>query len=49
ELLVTERLIRILGLLKAKSGIDLLESFSQHDSERIRNSVEQSLFQIRGF
>ena len=49
ELLVTVRLIRILGLLKAKSGIDLLESFSQHDSERIRNSVEQSLFQIRGF
>ena len=49
ELLVTVRLIRILGLLKAKSGIDLLESFSQHDSERIRNAVEQSLFKIRGF
>jgi HEAT repeat protein len=49
ELLVTVRLIRIMGLLKAKSGIDLLESFSQHDSERIRNAVEQSLFQIRGF
>ena len=49
ELLVTERLIRILGLLKAKSGIDLLESYSQHDSERIRNAVEQSLYQIRGF
>jgi HEAT repeat protein len=49
ELLVTERLIRILGILKAKSGIDMLESFSQHDSERIRNAVEQSLFQIRGF
>jgi HEAT repeat protein len=49
ELLVTERLIRILGLLKAKSGIDLLESYSQNDSERIRNAVEQSLYQIRGF
>ena len=49
ELLVTERLIRILGLLKAKQGIDLLESFSQHDSDRIRDAVENSLFQIRGF
>ena len=49
EILVTERLIRILGLIKAKSGIVMLESFSQHDSERIRNAVEQSLFQIRGF
>ena len=49
ELLVTERLIRILGLLKAKTGIDMLESYSQHDSERIRNAVEHSLFQIRGF
>ena len=49
ELLVTERLIRILGLLKAKQGIDMLESYSQHDSERIRNAVEHSLFQIRGF
>jgi len=49
ELLVTVRLIRILGLLKAKSGIDMLESYSQHDSDRIRDAVEQSLFQIRGF
>jgi HEAT repeat protein len=49
ELLVTERLIRILGLLKAKPGIEMLESYSQHDSERIRNAVEHSLFQIRGF
>jgi len=49
ELLVTERLIRILGLLKAKQGIDMLESYSQHDSERIRNAVDHSLFQIRGF
>jgi len=49
ELLVTERLIRILGLLKAKTGIEMLESYSQHDSERIRNAVEHSLFQIRGF
>ena len=49
ELLVTEKLIRILGLLKAKSGIEMLESYSQHDSERIRNAVEHSLFQIRGF
>jgi len=49
ELLITERLIRILGLLKAKSGIEMLESYSQHDSGRIRNAVEHSLFQIRGF
>ena len=49
ELLVTEKLIRILGLLKAKSGIEMLESYSQHDSERLRNAVEHSLFQIRGF
>ncbi|MBC8258875.1 MAG: HEAT repeat domain-containing protein [SAR324 cluster bacterium] len=49
ELLVTERLIRILGLLKAKQGIDMLESYSQHDSERIRSAVDHSLFQIRGF
>ncbi len=49
ELLVTERLIRILGLLKAKQGIEMLESYSQHDSGRIRNAVEHSLFQIRGF
>ena len=49
ELLVIERLIRILGLLKAKQGIEMLESYSQHDSGRIRNAVEQSLFQIRGF
>ena len=49
ELLVTERLIRILGLLKAKQGIEMLESYSQHESGRIRNAVEQSLFQIRGF
>ena len=49
DLLVTERLIRILGLLKAKQGIEILESYSQHDSERIRNAVEQSLYQIRGF
>ena len=49
DLLVTERLIKILGLLKAKSGIEMLESYSQHDSERIRNAVEHSLFQIRGF
>ena len=48
-LLVTERLIRILGLLKAKQGIEMLLSYSQHDSERIRNAVEHSLFQIRGF
>jgi hypothetical protein len=27
----------------------LLESYSQNDSERIRNAVEQSLYQIRGF
>ena len=49
ELLVTERLIRILGLLKAKSGIEILLSYSQHDSERIRDAVENSLHQIRGF
>ena len=49
ELLVTERLIRILGLLKAKTGIDMLESYSQHDSERIRNAVEHSLFEIKGY
>ena len=49
ELLVIERLIRILGLLKAKQGIEMLESYSQHDSGRIRNAVEHSLFQIRGF
>ena len=49
ELLVTERLIRILGLLKAKSGIAMLESYSQHNKERIRDAVEHSLFQIRGF
>lgn len=49
ELLVTERLIRILGLLKAKSGIEMLESYSQHESGRIRNAVENSLYQIRGF
>ncbi len=49
DLLVTQRLIRILGLLKAKQGIEMLESYSQHDSERIRNAVEQSLYQIRGF
>jgi hypothetical protein len=49
KLLVTDRLIRILGVLKAKSGIELLESYSQHDSERIRDSVDHSLFQIRGF
>jgi len=49
DVLVTERLIRILGLLKAKSGIEMLESYSQHDSDRIRNAVEHSLFEIRGF
>lgn len=49
ELLVTERLIRILGLLKAKQGIEMLESFSQHQSERIRDAVEHSLFKIRGY
>ena len=49
NLLVTERLIRILGMLKAKGGIEMLESYSQHESERIRNAVEHSLYQIRGF
>ena len=49
EILITVRLIKILGLLKAKPGIDMLESYSQHDSERIRDAVEHSLFQIRGF
>ncbi len=49
DLLVTERLIKILGLLKAKTGLELLESFSQNESERIRNAVEHSLYQIRGF
>ncbi len=49
ELLVTERLIRLLGLLKAKQGIEMLESFSQHESERIRDAVEHSLFKIRGY
>ena len=49
ELLVIERLIRILGLLKAKQGIEMLESFSQHESERIRDAVEHSLFKIRGY
>ena len=49
ELLVTVSLIRILGLLKAKPGIEMLLSFSQHDSDRVRDAVEQSLFQIRGF
>jgi len=27
----------------------MLLSYSQHDSERIRNAVEHSLYQIRGF
>ncbi len=49
NLLVTERLIRILGLLKAKSGIEILEGYSQNTSDRIRNAVEHSLYQIRGF
>ena len=49
DLLVTERLIKILGLLKAKAGIEMLESFSQNESDRIRNAVEHSLYQIRGF
>ena len=49
DLLVTERLVRILGLLKAKSGIEILEKYSQHESDRIRNAVENSLYQIRGF
>jgi len=49
DFLVTERLIRILGLLKAKTGVEILESYSQHESNRIRNAVENSLYQIRGF
>ncbi len=36
DLLVTERLIRILGLLKAKQGIEMLLSYSQHDSDNFQ-------------
>ena len=44
-----ERLIRILGVLKDPRAVETLESFSQHSNKRIRNAIDRTLFQIRGY
>ena len=46
---VLEFHIKILGTLKDPRSVETLESLSQHPSERIRDSVDRALFQIRGF
>ena len=46
---VMESLIRILGELKDLRAVEVLESYSQHESERIRDAVDRALFQIRGY
>ena len=46
---VLEFHIKILGTLKDPRSVETLESLSQHPSERIRDSVDRALFQIRGY
>ena len=46
---VMENIIKILGELKDPRAVESLESLSQHSSERIRDAVDRTLFQIRGY
>ena len=46
---VLEFHIKILGTLKDPRSVETLESLSQHSSERIRDSIDRALFQIRGY
>lgn len=44
-----ERLISILGNIKSKKAIDLLEKLTKDESERVRNAADFALKKIRGF
>ena len=44
-----ERLIRVLGRIKDKRAIEILEKLTQDSSDQIRSAAEHSLLQIRGF
>ena len=46
---VMENIIKILGELKDPRAVESLESLSQHSSERIRDAVDRTLFQLRGY
>ncbi len=47
--LVMERLIKLLGTLRNPQAVEVLEPLSRHQSKRIRDAVDQTLFQIRGY
>ena len=49
DIRVLELHIQILGKLKDPRAVETLESLSQHQSERIRDAVDRTLFQIRGY
>ena len=49
DILLIESHVVVLGNLKDQRAISMLESLSQHQSERIRNVVDSSLRKIRGF
>ena len=46
---VQTRLITVLGKLKAKQAIDLLEELTQNSNDRVRNAADLALRRIRGF
>ena len=47
--LVMERLIKLLGKFRNPRAVEVLEPLSRHQSRRIRDAVDRTLFQIRGY
>ncbi|MGK0288847.1 MAG: HEAT repeat protein [bacterium] len=46
---IMERLVRILGKIRSKRAVPVLEELATYKSERVRNAVDQALNRIRGF
>jgi len=49
QIKLKERLITILGNIKSKKAIDLLEKLTKDGSEGVRNAADFALKKIRGF
>ena len=49
NVLVKERLITVLGNLKNKAAVPILEQLTRDDNERVRNAADFALKKIRGF
>lgn len=49
DTITQERLIEVLGNIKAKKAVELLEDLTTANSDRVRNAADSALKKIRGF